>query len=197
MKAFLCVVPRAGYGIDMWSKLVQIVVERDAWPSHSAITWAIASIRSFPLPISRLTCIKRAATEPNALKWYLILPFVFTWPWRIDSGRFLKAKPNWATKRLEIWEQWSEFLHRRRVLELTGARKWDVVSSVRCSIGGPYWCSRMSISCTMDLKSDVGIRERRRPNVEISFIFRSGLSPTKGAMLWYCTLEKLRLFSKK
>ena len=93
---------------------------KDVWPSHSAITWAIASIRSFPLPISRLTCIKRAATEPNALKWYLILPCVVTWPWRIDSGRFLKAKPNWATKRLKIWEQWSEFLRRKRVLNLLG-----------------------------------------------------------------------------
>lgn len=123
---------------------------------HCAITWAITSIRSFAPPSSSLTSIKRAPTKPNASKRYSILRPVIE---RIDSGKFLKAKPNRATKWLKIWERRSEFLHRKRVL-LTGARNWDVASSVACSKGGPYWCKRTSISCTMDLKSDVGIRER-------------------------------------
>ena len=45
-------------------------------------------------------------------------------------------------------------------LALTGDRNWDFASSVSCSIGGPYCTSIVSISCTMDLKSVVGMRER-------------------------------------
>jgi hypothetical protein len=42
----------------------------------------------------------------------------------------------------------------------TGDRKRDLVSSVRCSGGGPYCISITSISCRMDLNTTVGMRER-------------------------------------
>ena len=43
---------------------------------------------------------------------------------------------------------------------LARERKRDLVSSVRWSENGPYWTSITSKSCTMDLRSGVGMRER-------------------------------------
>jgi len=71
---------------------------------------------------------------------------------------------------------------------LTGERKRDLVS---CSDGGPYCISMISMSSTIDLKTLVGIRERCRVNVPISFNFRKGSSPTSSAMSSYSILAKL------
>jgi hypothetical protein len=74
--------------------------QRDALPSHSAITWAMALRRSSMLPF--LTSTNTTIGMPKDLRWYTVFPFVAMQP-VIGSGLFRKAPPNCATKRLRIW----------------------------------------------------------------------------------------------
>ncbi len=80
-------------------------------------------------------------------------------------------------------------------LALTGDRNRELVSAVVCSIGGPYCISKISISCTMVLKSVVGIRERWTSKVAISVIMEQASSATNGAIESYSTSEKLTSMS--
>ncbi len=116
-----------------------------------------------------------------------------TRPSMINSGRFLKLKPNSATRRLKIYSCKFQFPQDRGRTgdHLTGEKKRDLVSSVICSGDGPYCISMISISSTIDLKTLVGIRERCRANVPTSFNFRKGSSPTNSEMSSYLTLANL------
>ena len=83
----------------------------------------------------------------------------------INSGRFLKLKP---TRSMVVS---FNFHKMEAVQEITGERERDLVSSVICSGAGPYCISMIFMSSMIDLlKTLVGIRERCRVNVSISFM---------------------------
>jgi hypothetical protein len=107
-------------------------------------------------------------------------------------GQIPKSKVEYSDKTIKDLRANFDFVcGMKSWLALTGDRNRDLASSVSCSIGGPYCTSIISISCTMDLKSAVGMRERWSSKVLISRILRPASSPTNDAMDTYLTLEKL------
>lgn len=107
-------------------------------------------------------------------------------------GQVPKSKVEYRDKTIKNLRANFDFVYSMKSwLTLTGDRNRDLVSSVSCSIGGPYCTSIISISCTMDLKSAVGMRERWSSKVLTSLSLRLVSSPTNDAMDTYLTLENL------
>ena len=117
------------------------------------------------------------------------------WSLRVSSdlGKFWKVQPNTVIRWLKICGQRWIYCTSRRVDALTGARNRDNAFSPYIILVGQdlQYCGRsMSISSTINSKSDVGIRDRWRSKVTMSCMFPWGFSPTNRAISAYVSLEK-------
>ena len=111
---------------------------------------------------------------------------------RNGFGQIPKSKGEYGDKTIkDLRENFDIVCGMKSWLAPTGDRNWDLASAVSCSIGGPYCTNIISISCTMDWKRAVGMRERWSSKVLISLSLRPASSPTNDAMETYLTLEKL------
>ena len=116
------------------------------------------------------------------LEIILHLPLVVIQSSRTDSRWFLKAKSNTATRQSKIWGQILDLDCRMKSwLTVTGERNRDVASAILCSIRRPYCTSIISISCAMDLKNGVGMRERWSSKVAI-YLMPQACSPMNEAI---------------
>jgi hypothetical protein len=116
---------------------------------------------------------------------YSTLPLVLIRPSIMNSGRFLKANSNTAVRsegKICVCS-WYELARTRWGQEL-GSCHFSFMFNWR-----PMLHLQISISCTMDLKGAVGMRERWMSEVLISFILRPGSRPTNEAIVTYLTWE--------
>lgn len=154
--------------------------ETQGSPPHSAITWAIASRRSWS-SLCRIS-MTRIAIAPKAWKKYSVI--------LCTNNRSLRAIPQCESEQINEMVKnllvLVNFRGRTRIWlnSRTGERNLDLASSVWWSRGGPNCINMISMSITIDLKMCVGIRERWISKVPMSLNNLLGISPTRGATCW-------------